>query len=124
MEKSLLLFILLVTSGCVVESYINETAALYAFDEMPSSVSCDSMRDVPVELRKELRKKMRSSLVALRKKLSNLSPKASVFESSLIASNLQRSVKPKTENGKMLNKMNDLDKVDQPPVTELTQRIP
>ncbi|XP_063950735.1 uncharacterized protein LOC135153034 [Daucus carota subsp. sativus] len=69
MEKSLLLFILIVTSACVVESYVNETAALYAFDEMPSSVSCDSMRDVPVELRKELRKKMRSSLVALRKKL-------------------------------------------------------
>ncbi|WOH03128.1 hypothetical protein DCAR_0522522 [Daucus carota subsp. sativus] len=110
MEKSLLLFILIVTSACVVESYVNETAALYAFDEMPSSVSCDSMRDVPVELRKELRKKMRSSLVALRKKLS-----------CSICSHY-RSVKPKTENGKMLNKMNDLDKVDQPPVTELTQR--
>ena len=31
-------------------------------------------------------------------------------------------LKPKTENGKTLNETNDLDEVDQPPVTELTQR--
>ena len=57
-------------TGCVVESYINETALLlYAYDEMPTSMCCESIRDIPVGLRKEWRKELRSRLVELRKKL-------------------------------------------------------